>query len=191
VVKRLVDIIVASLGLVILLPVFLAVAVLIKLTSRGRVFYRQERMGLDGRRFKIIKFRTMVRSAEGESGPVMCRPGDPRMTKVGRFLRKFSIDEFPQLVNVLKGEMSLIGPRPERPFFVDQLQRSIPFYRTRLTVRPGLTGWAQVNYRYGSSEEDALVKLKYDLYYIRHQSILLDLLILLRTVAKVIRMQGN
>jgi exopolysaccharide biosynthesis polyprenyl glycosylphosphotransferase len=182
VVKRLVDIIVSSLGLVILLPVFLVVAVLIKLTSRGRVFYRQERMGLDGHRFRIIKFRTMVRDAEEESGPVMSRPGDPRMTKVGRFLRKFSIDEFPQLVNVFKGEMSLIGPRPERPEFVRELAGQIPNYMLRHKVKCGITGWAQVH---GLRQDTPIDKrIEYDFYYIQNWSLGLDLKIIWMTLRK-------
>jgi len=182
VVKRLVDIIVSFLGLVILLPVFLVVAVLVKLTSRGRVFYRQERMGMDGRRFRIIKFRTMVRGAEEESGPVMCRPGDPRMTKVGRFLRKFSIDEFPQLVNVFKGEMSLIGPRPERPEFVRELASQIPNYMLRHKVKCGVTGWAQVH---GLRQDTPIDKrIEYDFYYIQNWSLGLDLKIIWMTLRK-------
>ncbi|HCS49353.1 MAG TPA: hypothetical protein DIW61_14305, partial [Candidatus Aminicenantes bacterium] len=145
VVKRVVDVIVSSLGLIILSPLLVVVAILVKLTSPGPVFYRQERMGMDGRRFSMVKFRTMFRDAEEGSGPVMSRPGDPRMTRVGRFLRKFSIDEFPQLINVFRGEMSLIGPRPERPEFVREFADRIPNYMLRHKVKCGITGWAQVH----------------------------------------------
>jgi lipopolysaccharide/colanic/teichoic acid biosynthesis glycosyltransferase len=132
----------------------------------------------------------MSQDAEKLVGPIWAVEDDPRITRVGRFLRKSRLDELPQLVNILRGEMSMVGPRPERPYFVERLERTIPFYRTRLTITPGITGWAQVNYGYGSTESDALVKLKYDLYYIRHRSILIDLLILMRTVARVIRLEG-
>jgi len=182
VVKRVVDIFISTLGLIILSPVFLVVAVLIKLTSRGPVFYRQERMGLDGRRFNMIKFRTMVRDAEGESGPVMSRPGDPRMTKVGRFLRKLSIDEFPQLINVFKGEMSLIGPRPERPEFVRQFAGQIPNYMLRHKVKCGITGWAQVH---GLRQDTPIDKrIEYDFYYIQNWSLGLDLKIIWMTLRR-------
>jgi exopolysaccharide biosynthesis polyprenyl glycosylphosphotransferase len=181
-VKRVIDIIVSAVGLLILSPVFLLVAVLIKLTSRGPVFYRQERMGLDGRCFRMIKFRTMVRDAEVESGPVMSRPGDPRMTKVGRLLRKLSIDEFPQLINVLKGEMSLIGPRPERPEFVKQFAGQIPNYMLRHKVKCGITGWAQVH---GLRQDTPIDKrIEYDFYYMQNWSLGLDLKIIWMTLRK-------
>ena len=181
-VKRLVDIVVSSLGLIILSPVFLVVAVLVKLTSRGPVFYRQERMGLDGRRFRMIKFRTMVRDAEGETGPVMSHPGDPRMTTVGRFLRKLSIDEFPQLVNVFKGEMSLIGPRPERPEFVREFAGQIPNYMLRHKVKCGITGWAQVH---GLRQDTPIDKrIEYDFFYIQNWSLGLDLKIIWMTLRR-------
>jgi Undecaprenyl-phosphate glucose phosphotransferase len=182
VVKRVVDVMVSFLGLVILSPVFLLVAVLIKLTSRGPVFYRQERMGLDGRRFRMIKFRTMVRDAEEESGPVMSRPGDPRTTKVGRLLRKLSVDEFPQLINVLKGEMSLIGPRPERPEFVKEFAGQIPNYMLRHKVKCGITGWAQVH---GLRQDTPIDKrIEYDFYYIQNWSLGLDLKIIWMTLRR-------
>jgi len=181
-VKRLVDIVVSSLGLIILSPVFLVVAVLVKLTSRGPVFYRQERMGLDGRRFRMIKFRTMVHDAEGETGPVMSHPGDPRMTTVGRFLRKLSIDEFPQLVNVFKGEMSLIGPRPERPEFVREFAGQIPNYMLRHKVKCGITGWAQVH---GLRQDTPIDKrIEYDFFYIQNWSLGLDLKIIWMTLRR-------
>jgi Undecaprenyl-phosphate glucose phosphotransferase len=182
VIKRIIDVIVASLGLVILSPLFLLVAVLIKLTSRGPVFYRQERMGLDGRRFRMIKFRTMVRDAEVDSGPVMSRPGDPRLTRVGRFLRKLSIDEFPQLINVLKGEMSLIGPRPERPEFVKEFAGQVPNYMLRHKVKCGITGWAQVH---GLRQDTPIDKrIEYDFYYMQNWSLGLDLKIIWMTLRK-------
>jgi exopolysaccharide biosynthesis polyprenyl glycosylphosphotransferase len=189
--KRLMDISLSLIGLLgfgLLLPLL---ALLIRLDSPGPIFYRQERVGKAGRVYWLTKLRSMTQDAETQRGPLWAVADDPRVTRVGRLMRKTRLDELPQLWNVLIGEMSVIGPRPERPYFVERLQRAIPFYRTRLTVQPGLTGWAQVNHGYGSSEKDALIKLKYDLYYIRHRSVLLDALILLRTVAKVIRMQGT
>ncbi len=160
----------------------LIIAVLIKLTSRGPVFYHQERVGLDGRRFVIHKFRTMVCDAEKETGPVMTDTDDPRITRLGRFLRKYSIDEVPQLVNVLKGEMSLIGPRPERPEFVQEFREKIPKYMLRHKVKSGLTGWAQVhNLRQDTSIEK---RLEYDFYYIQNWSFALDIKILWMTLRK-------
>jgi lipopolysaccharide/colanic/teichoic acid biosynthesis glycosyltransferase len=170
--------------------IFPCLALLIVIDSPGPVFYKQERVGKAGRTFTFMKLRSMIPDAEAQSGPLWAVHADPRVTRVGRLLRKSRLDELPQLVNVLRGEMSLVGPRPERPAFVEQLQQEIPFYRARLTVLPGLTGWAQVNYGYGSTVEDALIKLQYDLYYIRHRSLLLDGLILLRTVGKIVRLQG-
>jgi lipopolysaccharide/colanic/teichoic acid biosynthesis glycosyltransferase len=132
----------------------------------------------------------MVSDAEAQTGAVFSKKGDPRVTRFGRFMRKTRLDELPQVINVLRGEMSVVGPRPERPEHVERLTQKIPFYRTRLIVKPGLTGWAQVRYNYGSTDEDALVKLEYDLYYIRHQSFLLDVNIMLRTVGKILSMSG-
>jgi len=189
--KRLIDIVLSLIGLALLAAMLPFLALVIRIDSRGPIFYRQERVGKAGRVFRIVKLRTMVPDAERSSGPLWAVNGDPRVTHVGRLLRKSRLDELPQLWNILRGEMSLVGPRPERPFFVEHLQRTIPFYRTRLAVSPGLTGWAQVHYGYGSSDEDALVKLQYDLYYIRHRTLLLDLLILLRTVGRAVRMQGT
>ena len=162
-----------------------------RLTDPGDVFYRQERVGQGGRHFQILKFRSMIMDAEKYSGAVWAEADDPRITPVGRFLRKTRLDEIPQFWNVLKGEMSLIGPRPERPQFVDQLAQEIPFYRARHAVKPGITGWAQVKYRYGASVEDALIKLQYDLYYIKHQSPYLDFLILTKTVQVMLGMAGR
>jgi exopolysaccharide biosynthesis polyprenyl glycosylphosphotransferase len=179
VLKRLMDIIVSGLGLILLLPVFLIEAILIRVTSRGPVFYRQERVGMDGREFNIHKFRTMVCDAERETGPVMSRPDDPRCTPVGRFLRKYSLDEIPQLVNVLWGDMSLIGPRAERPNFVKDFRDRYPKYMLRHKVKSGLSGWAQVH---GLRQDSSIEKrLEYDFYYIQNWSLSLDIKILWMT----------
>jgi Undecaprenyl-phosphate glucose phosphotransferase len=182
VVKRTTDIVVSALALVILSPLILVVAVLVKLTSRGPVFYHQERMGLDGRRFVIHKFRTMICDAEKTTGPVFCGPGDPRMTRVGRVFRRYSIDELPQFVNVLKGEMSLIGPRPERPNFVREFTDKIPKYMLRHKVKAGITGWAQVHGLRQDTEIDK--RLEYDFYYIQNWSLGLDIKIMWMTLRK-------
>lgn len=189
--KRLSDILMALVGLILfglMLP-FIALAIL--LDSRGNIFYSQERTGLNGRPFKIVKLRTMIPDAEAKTGAVFAQANDNRITRVGRFMRKTRLDEVPQLWNVLKGDMSMIGPRPERPEHIQRLQEKIPFYRTRHIIRPGLTGWAQVRYHYGANDEDSLVKLQYDLYYIRHQSMLLDVNIIMRTVRQVLSMSGQ
>jgi exopolysaccharide biosynthesis polyprenyl glycosylphosphotransferase len=188
--KRSMDILLALVGLAFFVPLLPLIALAIRLDSAGGIFYSQTRMGLNGRVFSMYKLRTMVSDAEATSGAVFSRAGDPRVTRVGRFLRKTRLDEVPQLVNVLRGDMSLIGPRPERPEHVDRLITKIPFYRTRLVIRPGLTGWAQVRYGYGANDDDALMKLQYDLYYIRHASLLLDMNIIIRTAGKVLRMSG-
>jgi exopolysaccharide biosynthesis polyprenyl glycosylphosphotransferase len=180
--KRVIDIVISSLLLVIFSPVILVVAILIKLTSRGPVIYRQERLGLDGRRFIMQKFRTMYADAEKHTGPVMCAPSDPRITKLGRFLRRFSIDEIPQLTNVLKGEMSLVGPRPERPVFVKDLRERYPKYMLRHKVKSGITGWAQVH---GLRQDTSIKKrIEYDFYYIQNWSLSLDLKIIWKTIRK-------
>lgn len=177
-------------GGLLLAVIFPAVALAIKLDSPGPVFYRQVRSGLGGRSFELLKFRSMVPDAEEESGARWAEMQDARVTCVGRFLRRTRIDELPQVINVLRADMSFIGPRPERPEFISKLQEEIPFYRARLAVRPGLTGWAQVRYRYGNTEEDALVKLQYDLYYIKSRSIIVDLSILFRTLIVILTMKG-
>ncbi len=191
VVRRVVDIVFGLLvGLVfVLFAPFIALA--IRLDSPGSIFYSQERAGLHGRPFTIRKFRSMIQDAEHAGQPQWATKDDHRITRTGRILRKTRLDELPQVLNVLRGDMSLVGPRPERPQFIEQLQQEIPFYRTRLAVKPGLTGWAQVNYGYGATVEDALVKLQYDLYYIKHQSPWLDLLVLLRTISVILRMKGQ
>lgn len=189
-IKRTFDIAFALVGLTLFAVMFPLIAAALWIDSRGSIFYTQERVGEHGCIIRVIKLRSMIPDAEAESGAVFSHEGDPRVTRVGRFLRKSRLDEVPQLWNVLRGDMSLIGPRPERPEHITRLTEKIPFYRTRLVVRPGLTGWAQVRYDYGSTDEDALIKLQYDLYYIRHQSLLLDIDIILRTVYKVVSMSG-
>lgn len=188
--KRVLDIFASSVGLALSLPLCLATAALIKMTSRGPVFFVQERVGEDGEPFKLIKFRTMQNDAEAESGPVWAKQNDARVTSVGKFLRTTRIDEIPQFLNILAGQMSFVGPRPERPHFVDQLEAEIPFYPLRHTVKPGLTGWAQVCHPYGASMEDAQEKLRYELYYIKNMGLLFDLNIMLRTIAVILRGTG-
>lgn len=188
--KRVSDIIASLLGLLLSLPLCLLAALAIKLTGKGPLFFTQERVGQDGRLFQLIKFRTMRPDAEKESGPVWAQQNDHRITTVGRVLRLLRIDEVPQFVNILAGQMSFIGPRPERPHFVDQLSREIPFYPLRHTVKPGLTGWAQVRHPYGASVEDAREKLRYDLYYIKNMGMLFDVNIGLRTIGVILFGKG-
>jgi sugar transferase (PEP-CTERM system associated) len=188
--KRALDVVLAVTGLTLALPILAVVAVLIKLDSRGPILFRQQRVGQNGRVFTLNKFRSMRRDAERASGAVWATAADPRITRVGRFLRKSRLDELPQLFNVLAGDMSFVGPRPERPEFVRLLQREIPFYLGRLAVKPGITGWAQVRHQYAASVEDTLEKLQYDLYYIKNLSPLLDLLILLHTIQVVLFARG-
>ena len=188
--KRLVDIGAAAVGFLLSLPLLIAVAIAVKTTSRGPALYSQRRVGRDGRIFVIYKFRSMRQDAEAATGAVWATAGDCRITPVGRVLRRMRLDELPQLWNVLIGEMSLVGPRPERPEFVKDLTRTIPFYGQRHVAKPGLTGWAQVRYTYGASVEDAIVKLQYDLFYIKHLSIWLDINIILRTIKIVLLGRG-
>jgi sugar transferase (PEP-CTERM system associated) len=190
VLKRVLDILASLVGLVLSLPICLLAAAAIKLTSKGPVFFSQERTGQDGEPFRLIKFRTMRADAERESGPVWAQQNDTRVTPVGRFLRLSRIDEIPQFLNILRGQMSFVGPRPERPHFVAQLTQAIPFYPLRHTVKPGLTGWAQVRHPYSASIEDAQEKLRYDLYYIKNTSLVFDLSIILRTVNVILRGRG-
>jgi len=159
---------------------------LVKLTSKGPLIYRQMRSGKGGRPFQVFKLRSMRVDAEADGRPRWWQKNDSRETWIGRWLRKFRIDEIPQLVNILRGEMSFVGPRPERPEFVEELSRQIPFYAERLMMPPGLTGWAQVNYAYGASVEDAVQKLEFDLYYLKHMSLVLDLFVLLDTIRTVL-----
>ncbi len=189
--KRLFDLLVGLAGLVVLALVAPVIALANTFLSPGPLFYRQERVGKGGRRFWVFKFRSMVPAAESECGAVWAAANDCRITSVGRMLRKTRLDELPQFWNVLKGDMSLVGPRPERPEFVADLVRLVPFYQARHAVRPGITGWAQVRYPYGSSVEDALAKLQYDLYYIRRQSIYLELSIMVKTVRVMLGLQGR
>ncbi len=189
--KRAIDMLLALVGLALFALFFPLIALAIKLDSPGPVFYFQERVGQGGKIFRIVKLRSMIPDAEKLTGARWATAHDKRMTRVGRIMRKTRLDEIPQLFNVLVGDMSLVGPRPERPEFVRLLASEIPFYPTRHAAKPGLTGWAQIRYRYGSSTEDALHKLQYDLYYIRHQSLIFDLLILARTIATVIKLQGT
>lgn len=188
--KRSSDILLSLFLLVLTLPVMIISAAIIKIESKGPVFYRQERVGKGRVTFKVLKFRSMVEDAE-KNGAVWATANDSRVTRYGEFMRKTRIDELPQLINVLKGEMSLVGPRPERPVFVEKLKELIPYYDIRHDIRPGVTGWAQVCYRYGASEEDALRKLEYDLYYMKHMSIPLDLLVIFKTVKTVLFARGG
>jgi sugar transferase (PEP-CTERM system associated) len=190
VVKRLVDMAAGTIGFVLAVPVMLIVALLVRMTSKGPVLYHQQRVGLNGSIFTVHKFRSMRVDAEALTGAVWAQPGDARVTPIGRFLRRARLDEIPQLWNVLIGQMSLVGPRPERPEFVEQLTREIPFYGQRHVVRPGLTGWAQVNYTYGATKEDALEKLQYDLFYIKNMSLALDLYVIFETIKTVILRRG-
>jgi len=188
--KRLVDILIGLLGLLVLGLLIPLVALTNALTSPGPLFYRQERLGKGGRPFTVIKFRSMVRDAE-RYGAVWAGKNDPRITPIGRFMRKVRLDEVPQFLNVLRGEMSFVGPRPERPHFVGQLSRAFPLYRARHAVKPGITGWAQVHHEYGDSTEDARIKLELDLYYVKHASFYLDLLTMLHTVRIIIGFKGQ
>jgi lipopolysaccharide/colanic/teichoic acid biosynthesis glycosyltransferase len=189
--KRLLDVTVALVGLALFAPLLLPLALVIKVDSPGPVFYLQSRLGQGGRVFRMWKLRTMCDGAERASGPTWAADHDTRVTRVGKLLRKTRLDEAPQLVNILRGQMSIVGPRPERPEMVEMLAQAIPYYRARLAVKPGLTGWAQVRFRYGSSVGDALRKLQYDLYYIRHQSLALDVTIMVRTLGTLLLLRGK
>jgi sugar transferase (PEP-CTERM system associated) len=182
--RRAVSLMAAGVLFLVAAPILLIVAILIKLDSRGPIFYTQERVGLNGRTFKMLKFRTMRTDAES-AGVKWAEKDDPRITRLGRYLRRFRVDELPQLINVLRGEMGVVGPRPERPEFVAKLRTQIPYYELRTLVPPGITGWAQIRYPYAANIEQAREKLQYDLYYIKHLSVLLDLVILFHT-AKVV-----
>jgi exopolysaccharide biosynthesis polyprenyl glycosylphosphotransferase len=188
--RRVCDLVIACALIVLTLPLMVLVALAIKLDSFGPVFYRQERVGLGGRCFMLLKFRSMINDSEPDGRPVWAAERDIRVTRVGRFIRCLRIDELPQLFNVLCGEMSLVGPRPERPYFVDQLTAIIPSFAGRHTVKPGITGWAQINLPYGASISDARKKLCYDLHYIRNRTAALDLVILLSTVRVVLFKKG-
>jgi exopolysaccharide biosynthesis polyprenyl glycosylphosphotransferase len=190
-VKRILDVFISFIILIVASPIFLLIGLSIKLDSKGPVFYRQERCGMNGKLFKVIKFRSMRQDAEKLTGPVWSQKDDPRVTKVGRFLRKVRLDEVPQFINVLKGEMSLVGPRPERPYFVEKLSKEIPYYSRRLKVRPGITGWAQVKHKYDETIEDVKEKIKFDLFYIENMSLRMDFKILFRTIFVVFLGKGH
>lgn len=189
-VKRGFDIVSAFMLIILSAPVMLVAMALIVLESRGPAIYRQTRVGLDGKNFDVMKFRSMRADAEKDGKPQWASLKDDRITKVGGVMRKFRIDELPQLFNVLKGDMSMVGPRPERPFFVEQLTREIPYYAVRQSVKPGVTGWAQVRYHYGSTVEDSQEKLQYDLYYVKNHALFLDLVIVFETITVVIMGKG-
>jgi exopolysaccharide biosynthesis polyprenyl glycosylphosphotransferase len=190
-IKRVLDVILSLLLLITGLPLFFIIGVAIKLDSKGKVFFMQERLGINKRPFKCIKFRTMVENAEYETGPIWSREDDHRITRMGRLLRKTRLDELPQLWNILKGDMSFVGPRPIREHFAARLSKSIPYYSLRFSVKPGLTGWAQVNYDYAGSEAGQLEKFQYEIFYIENMSLLLDLLTLFRTLQKVVTVEGT
>ena len=189
-VRRATSIVISVIGLVLTLPLIPLIILAIRLDSKGPVFYTQARVGKGGLVFNVVKFRTMRQDAEAANGPQWADDKDPRVTRVGKFLRSLRLDEIPQLWCVLKGDMAFVGPRPERPEFIEQLSREIPYYGVRHMVRPGITGWAQVKYKYGSTVEDAREKLQYDLYYIKHASIGLDLLIMFQTIKTVLLRRG-
>lgn len=189
--KRILDITVSILILIISLPLWLLIAVAIKINSRGPIVFNQERVGKDENMFFMHKFRTMNQDAEKHSGPIWSQKDDPRITSVGNFLRRTRLDEIPQFINVLSGEMSLVGPRPERPFFIEKLEKEIPLYKRRLQVRPGITGWAQIKQGYDTSIDDVRSKVKFDLYYIENMSLQMDLKILLFTFYTMIRGRGQ
>jgi sugar transferase (PEP-CTERM system associated) len=189
--KRLTDLVISTIMLTALSPLIALVAILIKLDSRGPVLFPQERVGQNHKPYMVHKFRSMCDDAEKMCGPVWAQDNDPRITRVGNIIRKTRIDEIPQLWNVLKGEMRFVGPRPEREHFVKELMEKIPYYGERFTVKPGLTGWAQVSYGYGASVEDAIEKLNYDLFYIKNMSILMDFMIVARTIKTVLFGKGR
>jgi exopolysaccharide biosynthesis polyprenyl glycosylphosphotransferase len=189
--KRIIDVAVSSLALVFGFPIWIVIAMLIKFDSKGPVIYKQERVGKDGHIFTLYKFRSMCKDAEQKTGPVWALKNDPRVTRVGRFLRKTHLDEVPQFFNVLKGEMSLVGPRPEREYFVEKLSKEIPLYKRRLKVKPGLTGLSRVKYKYDESVEDVKIDLQYDLFYIENMSLRLDFQILFQTIFHVLLGKGH
>lgn len=190
-IKRLLDIVVSLLILVLTFPILIAIGIAVRLTSQGPAIYKQDRVGRNGRVFTIYKYRTMLNNAEKHSGPTWAKKDDPRVTRLGYWLRKLRIDEIPQLLNVLKGDMSLVGPRPERPHFVEQFSKQIPLYTRRLRVRPGITGWAQVKWKYDTSLDDVKEKTKFDLFYIENASLRMDTKILINTIITIIKGKGQ
>jgi len=191
VIKRVLDIVISTVVLIVLLPFLLIIGIMIKSNSKGPAIFKQRRVGRNEKDFTILKFRTMFEDAEAESGPTWATENDPRITPLGLWLRKLRIDEIPQLLNVIKGDMSLVGPRPERPHFVDQFRTQIPLYTRRLRVRPGITGWAQVKWKYDSSFDDVKEKTKYDLYYVENVSLKMDTKILINTLITMIKGKGQ
>ncbi len=189
--KRFSGVLFSLIGLILSFPIVVIVILAIKLDSRGPVFFKQERMGENGKTFNLLKFRSMRENAELDTGPVWAAANDSRVTRVGRWIRKTRLDELPQFINILRGDLNFVGPRPERPHFVSQLASQIPYYNLRHTIKPGLTGWAQIKYGYGSSQEDTLEKLQYDLYYIKNLSLSLDLSIILQTIKIVLLGRGS
>jgi exopolysaccharide biosynthesis polyprenyl glycosylphosphotransferase len=188
--QNIANLMIAGIGLIIAAPIMLLTALAVKLTSSGPVFYRQVRVGIDNVPFTLYKFRSMRVDAEAGTGAVWAQRNDPRVTPIGGIIRKIRFDELPQLMNVLRGEMSIVGPRPERPEFVQTLAEKIPYYRQRHAVRPGITGWAQINYKYGDTLEDTIAKLEYDLYYIKNMSWSLDTYIIFHTVKAMLLFRG-
>jgi sugar transferase (PEP-CTERM system associated) len=189
-IKRLLDVTFALLGLIVTAPIMALVAVAVKLDSKGPILYRQERVGYRGVTFEVLKFRSMRTDAEKNNQPQWAKQDDPRVTRIGGFLRKYRLDELPQFINVIRGDMSFVGPRPERPVFVEMLRKEISYYDERHSSRPGLTGWAQIRYPYGATVEDSYRKLEYDLFYLKNMSILFDCAIVLRTVRIVLTGRG-
>jgi len=189
--KRLVDFTLGTALLILLSPLLLLIAVAIRLSGSGPFLYSQERIGLQNRPFSVHKFRSMVHGAEDDSGPVWAAEDDPRVTKIGRWLRRWRLDELPQLWNVIKGDMSLVGPRPERSVFVNEFLTAVPMYNQRHGLRPGMTGWGQIHYDYAASREQTREKLEYDLFYVKNASFLLDLAILLRTTRTLVAARGR
>lgn len=189
-VKRVVDLAGAILGLVVSMPIMALVALIVRFDSKGPIIYRQVRVGRMGKCFEVLKFRSMRVDAEKETGAQWASENDPRATRVGKFLRKYRLDELPQFLNVIIGDMSFVGPRPERPCFVEELRKTIPYYDERHSVRPGLTGWAQVQYRYGASVEDSFNKLEYDLFYLKQMSLTFDVAIIFQTIRIMLCGQG-
>jgi exopolysaccharide biosynthesis polyprenyl glycosylphosphotransferase len=191
VVQTVLNRVVAAAGLVVASPVMALTALAVKFSSPGPILYRQVRVGLDDVPFTVYKFRSMRADAEAVTGAVLASKDDPRVTKVGKIIRKLRFDELPQLFNTLKGDMSIVGPRPERPEFVRELSQKIPYYRQRHCVRPGITGWAQINFKYGETLEDTMTKLEYDLYYIKNMSLSLDTYIIFHTVKTMLLSRGS